>query len=87
MAERAGQPTLADAGRAADDQIVVRVDPIAGDELLEQGAIEAAGGAVIDILDGRLLAQPGIAQPGGELLVVPIGRSPGRAGGRAIRDG
>ncbi len=73
VAERASKPTFADAGRAAEDQIVVRVDPVAGDELLEQRAIETARGAVIDILDGGLLAQPGIAQPGGEPLVAPIG--------------
>ena len=87
VAERASQPAFADAGRAADRQIVVRVDPVAGDELLEQRAIEPARSAVIDILDERLLAQPGIAQSGGELLVVPIASSPGRAAGQAIRDG
>ena len=87
VAEGAGEPTFADAGRAADDQIVVGVDPLAAGELLEQGAIEAARGAIIDILDGGLLAQPGIAKPGGELPVVPVGRSRGRAGERAIRDG
>ena len=60
VAERAGKPTLADAGWAADGQIVVRVDPIADHELLEQRAVEAARRAVIDVLDERLLAQPGI---------------------------
>jgi hypothetical protein len=35
MIERASKPTLADLGRAADGQIVVRIDPIAGHELLE----------------------------------------------------
>ena len=76
VAEGAREPTFADAGRAADGQIVVGVDLVAGDELLEQQAIEAARGAVIDILDQRLLAQPGIAQPGGEFPVVPIGHLP-----------
>jgi hypothetical protein len=37
--------------------------PATGNQRLEQRAIEAAGGAVIDILD-RLMAPPGIAQPG-----------------------
>jgi hypothetical protein len=76
MAKRASKPTLADAGRTADDQIVVRVDPIAGHELLEEWAIEATRGAVIDILDEHLLAKPGIAQPGGDFLVVPVGHLP-----------
>ena len=42
VAERTGQPTLADAGRSAHDQIIVRIDPRTIGELLEQGAVEAA---------------------------------------------
>ena len=37
VAHGAGQPTLADAGRADQDQIVMGVDPVALGELLEQG--------------------------------------------------
>lgn len=73
VAEGTGQPTLADAGWSANDQTVVGVDPIADDEFLEERAIEAAGGAIIDILDDGLLAQPGVTKPGSELLVVPVG--------------
>ena len=73
VAEGAGKPTFADAGRPAQDQIVVRVDPFAADELVEQRAVEAARGTVIDVLDDGLLAQPGIAQPGGEPLVAAMG--------------
>ena len=51
MAEGTGQPAFADAGRPAQDQIVVRLDPFAAGELVEQGAIEAARGAIIDVLD------------------------------------
>ena len=87
VAERAGKPTFADAGRAADDQIVVRVDPVAGDELLEEGPVEAAGAAVVDVLDERLLAEPGIAQPRGELLVVPVGQFPVEQEGQPFRMG
>ena len=54
VAEGAGQPALADAGRADDDQIVVGLDPVAVDELLEQRAVEAARTAVIDVLERRL---------------------------------
>jgi len=42
MAERTGNPTLADAGGADDEQIVVPFDPIAGDEFLEQRLVEPA---------------------------------------------
>ena len=54
VAEGAGKPTFADAGRAAQDQIVVGIDPFAVGELVEQRAIETARGAVIDILDDGL---------------------------------
>ena len=59
MAERRGEPALADAGRSAQDQVVVRIDPGTLGELLEQRAVEAARGTVIDILDG-LMAQPSL---------------------------
>ena len=47
------------------------VDPIALDELLEQGAVETARGAIVDVLDAGLLAQFGDAQPRCETLVLP----------------
>src|SRR5271165_252917 len=71
VAEGRRQPTLPDAGRADKRQIVVSVDPASLDELLEQGAIEAAGGPIVDILDAGLLAQPGDPQPCCEPLVLP----------------
>ena len=81
------KPTLSDAGRTADDQVVVHVDPVAGDELLEERAIEAARGAVVDVLDQRLLAQLGMAQPGGEFFVVPVGHLPVEQEGQPFRVG
>src|ERR1700757_5043561 len=67
------KPRFAHAGRPAQNQIVVRVDPLAIGELVEQGAVEAAWGPVIDVLDAGLLAQSGIAQPGGKPLVAAMG--------------
>ena len=69
VAERRGEPTFADAGRTDQGQIVVVVDPVALDQLLEQGAVEAARTAVIDILDAGLLAQFGVAQSRRQPLV------------------
>jgi hypothetical protein len=40
------------------------VDPGTLRKLLEQRTIESARGAVIDIFDGGLMAQPGVAQAG-----------------------
>jgi hypothetical protein len=50
------------------------VDPLALDQLLEQRAVKTARASVIDILDARLLAQFGGAQPRREALVLPPGR-------------
>src|ERR1700737_3251357 len=53
-------------GWADQGQIVVSVDPFPVRELLEQGAVETAGGTVVNVLDARLLAQFGRAQAGGQ---------------------
>lgn len=70
VAERRGEPALADAGRTADQQVDVVVDPAALDKLNEQRAIEATRGAVVDVLDACLLAQLRVAQAGRKPLVV-----------------
>ena len=73
MTEGTGQPALADAGGPAQDQIVVRVDPLAISEPLKERAVEAAGGSVIDVLDAGRLAQSGVSQSGGQPLVAAMG--------------
>ena len=45
---------------------------IAAGELVEERAIETARGTVIDILDDGVVAQPGVAQAGGEALVAAM---------------
>src|ERR1700751_6092314 len=67
------KPRFAAAGRPAQRQLVVSADPLAIGELVEQSAVEAAGGPVIDVLDTGLLTQSGIAQPGGTPLVAGVG--------------
>src|SRR5271154_3700858 len=57
VAERAGDPTLADAGWAGDEQVLLATDPIAIDELGEEGTIDAPGSAQIGIFDDCSLAQ------------------------------
>ena len=71
LADGAGQPALADAGWADQGQIVVGVDPFPLRKFLEQGAVEATGGAIVDVFDARLLAQFGGAQAGGQAFVPP----------------
>ena len=48
-------------GRAGDQQVLLAFDPFALREPLEHGSVETAMGAVIDILRGSHLAQPGEA--------------------------
>ena len=72
VTEGTSKPRFAHAGRPAQNQIVVRVDPLAIGELVEERAVEAARGAVIDVLDASRLAQSGIAQPGGKPLVAAV---------------
>ena len=48
------------------------IDPATVGEFLEQRAIEPARGTVIDILDGSLMAQSGIAQAGEQAPVASI---------------
>lgn len=73
LAEGAGQPGLPDAGRALDDQVLPGLDPAALGKLLEQGAVEAAAGPPVDVLDAGLVAQLGEPQPGLEPAVVLLG--------------
>ena len=62
--------------RADQGQIVVGVDPLAFGELLEQGAVEPARGAVVDVFDAGLLAEFCGAQPRRQPLVAPKRRFP-----------
>lgn len=61
VAERAGEPAFADTGRTGDDQTVVPRDPVAGDELHEQGAVETPLASVVDIFRRRLVTKLGEA--------------------------
>jgi hypothetical protein len=73
VAERTGQPTFADAGRPFDDQVLRLLDPAPTGKVLEEGAIEAARGAIVDVLDDGLMTQPGVAQPCPQPSIVAFG--------------
>ena len=74
LCPRAQANQLLDAGRAGDHEIVVRVDPAAFGQLLEERAVKAAGAAVVDVLDDGVMAQTRIAQPSRQLLVIAMGK-------------
>jgi len=50
VAERTGQPGFAHARGPFDDQVVRDGDPVTGDQLLEQGSVQASGAAIVDVL-------------------------------------
>ena len=61
--------------RAGDDQVALVSNPFAGEQALEQGFVEAAPGAVIDIFrTGAHMAQPGGAYTGLIAPGLPAGR-------------
>ena len=64
VAKRSSKPGLANAGWAADGEIIVSVDPVAGDEFLEQRPVETARRSIVDILDRRMMPQLRISKPG-----------------------
>ncbi len=74
VTERRGDPALANTGRPADQQVGMVIDPLAFDQHRQEAAVEAARGAVVDVLDAGLLAQLGILQPLREPLVASQGR-------------
>src|SRR5581483_10312026 len=74
VAQGASNPALADAGRADDEQVLMPVDPLAGDELLEQRLVEPARRLHVDILDDGILPEAGEPQPSDQPLVLALGR-------------
>jgi len=69
VAERASQPTLAQAGRPRHEEIAALGDPIAGRELEEQRAVEAARCLIIDVLDAGGVPELGDPGPCFKLLL------------------
>lgn len=62
-AQGACNSALAVAGRADDEQILMPVDPLVGDEFLEQPLVEPARCLHVDILDDGVLPEAGEPQP------------------------
>jgi len=73
VAEGAGNPALAEPGRPGDEQVLVAVDPVAADESGEDGAVDAARRAQIDVFHACALAQRGELEAGRETFGVALG--------------
>src|SRR5262249_35885583 len=73
VAEGTSEPRLADTGWADDDQMGMLAKPIAGSELLEQGAVKNGRRTELDVLGAGGRAQRGCAERGGAALVLGAG--------------
>ena len=69
MGESTGQPTFAEPCFTDNDQVLVLIDPIAGDQLGEQRFIEPARGFQVGIFDDGILPQTGELQSTAKPLV------------------
>jgi len=76
VSDGAGQPALADAGGAAQRQIVMGIDPVTLEQGLEEASIQAACAAIIDVFWRGLMAQPGVSKTGNEALVMAMRHFP-----------
>src|SRR5664280_180900 len=73
VAEGAGNPALAQAGCPCDEQVLIAADPVADDESGEDGAVDTAWRAQIDVFHACALAQRGELEAGRETFGVALG--------------
>src|SRR5215471_5494261 len=74
VTKRTGEPALAGAGLASDQEILSTHDPFAAGELGKQRLIEAARGLRVQILDNGALSQIGILETQYEPLALALDR-------------
>ena len=73
VAERAGEVALAGAGGSGDDDVVALAYPVACGQGQHEGLVESARVAVVDVLDGGGLAEPGALEAGLDAAVFAFG--------------
>src|SRR3970282_2856173 len=84
-AEGAGEEGLAHAGRPADQDLLVLLDPAAGGELADEGLVELAGGRGGDRLEARVgELELRLLERAREALVLPGPPLGGDGQGRAL---
>ena len=75
VAQRASNPAFAQPGCPCDEQVLIAVDPITADQPGEDGAVDAAWRAQIDVFHACALAQRGELEAGRETFGVSFGGS------------
>src|SRR4029078_1965535 len=73
VAEGASNPAFAQPGCPCDEQVLIAVDPVAADQPGEDGAVDSAWRAQIDVFHACALAQRGELEAGRETFGVSFG--------------
>jgi hypothetical protein len=73
VSQCAGQEGLPASGGACNEKVVVPIHPVAGSQLGDQGFVQAAGVAEVDILQSRGLPQAGLMETGFQPAIFPVG--------------
>ena len=73
VAEGASNPAFAQPGCPCDEQVLIAVDPVTADQPGEDGAVDAAWRAQIDVFHACALAQRGELEAGRETFGVSFG--------------
>jgi len=71
-----GQEGFPASGGAGNEKVVVLIHPVAGSQLGDQGFVQAAGVAEVDILQSRGLPQAGLTETGFQSAIFPVGHFP-----------
>ena len=73
VSESTSNPTFAQAAGPGDQQVLVAIDPVAADELGEDGPVDATWGAQIDVFYACILAQRRKLEAHGEPACITFG--------------
>jgi len=76
MSEGPGEKSLAHPCGADDQEVLVGPDPLPACQFLDEGAVQAPGSPVVDVLETGGLPDPAFGETPGELLVLPLEELP-----------
>ncbi len=76
LGQGAADPRFADPGRTDDQTVQMIAQPLAGGQVLDQGLVQTARGAVVEIFQAGGLAQAGLAQAGPQAALLAFGQLP-----------
>ena len=87
VAERAGDVRLSGSRRPADEHGLAVADPLPGGETQDEGAVQSAWGLEVDVLDGGIEVEPGVALEAHVAALFPFGLLAFEEQGEAVVEG